>query len=549
MAQQEHGGGAGGGIWACLRDSARRHPDSLVLLSDRGAVTYHTLAADVDAMARRLVRLDIGAGDRVALAAGNTYQWIVAYFAILRAGGVAVLLNTRWSAEEFAHALRVTGATVVLFEPRVRTRDIAAILTNATTQESTVDRLVSLAETGPPGAVLLADIDAGPGESVAAELDRRAAAVRPGDVAEMVFTSGSTGFPKAAVLRHDGVLANISECSRQLRLGPGDRWCSGLPFFHIGGHVWGLLCCVLRGATLVPLEAFSAEAALTAIQRHRCTLHFAVATMMYDELRFGADRFDLSSLRVCAAGADPELRRQVRATYRVPTILSMWGLSEAHGNVSLTGPRDTLWVQDNTFGLPHPGIEVVVADSHTDRRLPPEQEGQLLVRGGCVFNGYFGDPTATSASIDEDGWLHTGDTGAVLPSGHIVYTGRIGEKIRVGGENVAATEVEAVLVTHPLVEQCYAVGVPDQRLEEVPIAFVRVERGAAPDVAELMAYCRATLADFKLPRRIVLVDDFPRGAAGRVSKSRLRAWGRELWPPPAGGNGTGQEVDTWLPAS
>jgi fatty-acyl-CoA synthase len=535
-----------GGIWTSLRDSARRSPDSLVLLSDQRAVTFGTLAADADVMAGRLISLDIRAGDRVALAAGNTYQWIVAYFAILRAGAVPVLLNTRWSAEELAHALKVTGATVVLFEPQVRTRDIATILTTAVARSSSVDTLVSLGDTAPAGAVLLLDVAPGAREPVAAELDRRIAAVRPADVAEMVFTSGSTGFPKAAVLRHDGVLANVTACTRRLRLGPGDRWCSGLPFFHIGGHVWGLLGCVLRGATLVQLAAFSAEAALTAIERYRCTLHFAVATMMYDELRFGVDRFDVSSLRVCSAGADPELRRAVRAAYRVPTILSMWGLSEAHGNVSLTGPPDTLWVQDNTFGLPHPGTEVVAVGPDTDRRLPPGEEGQLLVRGGCVFNGYYGDATATSASIDDEGWLHTGDTGAVLASGHIVYTGRLGEKIRVGGENVSVTEVEAVLTTHPQVEQCYAVGVPDPRLEEVPIAFVRAERGTAPDVTELRAYASTTLADFKMPRRIVLVDDFPRGAAGRVSKSELRAWGRELWPEP---NADNNEVDTWQPVN
>lgn len=516
---------ASGGFWRYLAQASAARPGAIALLNDRISVTYRKFFDDVEAEAAGLIRLGVSRGERVGLAAGNTYQWIISYFALARVGAVSVLLNTRWTAGEFAYALTSCSLDTVLFEPSIRSRPIAAILTEAVASHPV--RLVPLLRVGdaPPDAGHLDGFYA-PGQaedSVLAEISLRSESLRERDLATMIFTSGSTGFPKAAMLRHGGLVRNALAHTARLGVGHADRWCSAMPFFHLGGSIWGLLGTLVRGSTLVFLEKFDPEKCLWAIDHFRATVHFAVATMMYDELRVPAfGRYDLRSLRVCSAGAAQALRREVRAKYGVPAILSMWGQTEAHGNVSVTGPFDPVWAQDDTFGRPHEGIQIVAVEPDSGRPLDPGCEGELLVRGWCVFDGYFGNQEATDRIIDGSGWLHTGDLGAVRKDGYVIFTGRADEKIRVGGENVSLTEIEDVIVGHPEVEQCYAVSIADSRLEQVPVAFIRPKPDSSLTEHDIKDYCRLHLAQFKLPSRIILVSELPQGASGRVSKAMLR---------------------------
>lgn len=519
---------SGRDISQLLFAAARLGADRPALVLGERTVSYGAFAHDVADMARRLVRLGVEPCDHVGLAGGNTYEWLVSYLAIARAGGVSVLLSSRWTPPELSHALVATDTRHLVYEPTIRGKDFSDTIDRAARERDAI--------VGQPGMSLwrLGDDAAGgdlhtPVEGAKEqtvldrEIERRAAAVTEESLGSMVFTSGSTGFPKAAMLRHSGLRQNAIDYSARLEMSADDRWCSAMPFFHIGGHLWGLLGSLARGACLVALEQFDPERCLWEIQARRCTIHFAVATMMHDELRVSDfERFDLGSLRICSAGADPALRREVRARYRVPTILSMYGMTETHGNLTLTGPEDPEWVQDTTFGRGYRSTEIVTADPATGEFLPTGAAGEILVRGDCVFAGYYGDTDATRSVIDGDGWLHTGDLGSMGADGYLRFDGRLGEKIRVGGENVSLEEIERVVGRHGKVEQVYAVGVPDSRLEEVPVVFVRPGVGEELGEEELVAHCAEYLATFKRPREIFIVSEFPAGASGRASKAQLR---------------------------
>jgi fatty-acyl-CoA synthase len=285
---------------------------------------------------------------------------------------------------------------------------------------------------------------------------------------------------------------------------------------------------IRRGACLAYLDAFDPERALDLIERFRCTIHFGVETMIRDELALPSfDDYDLSSLRVCAAGASPDVRKEVRRRFRVPTLLSMYGMTEAHGNVTLTGPDDPVEMQDLTFGRPHPGIALQIVDPETRAQLPVGEEGEIRIHGRCVFDGYYGQAEATAAAIGPDGWLNSGDLGRLDAEGYLYFRGRLKDKVRVGGENVSLSEVDASLAIHPAVEQAYSIGLPDERLGEVIASFVRLKPGHEANADVLIEHARALLADFKTPRHIFLVDHFPLGGVGRVSRDQLRRWAEE----------------------
>lgn len=512
-----------------LSRAAARWPERPVLMFGERTVTYAELQRDVQDMARQLVWLDVAPGDNVGLLAGNTREWVIAYLAIARAGAVSVLLSPRWTPTELSHALLRTATRHLVFEPTIRGKDYSQAVRSALDMRaqsanpaaSHISKWVLgdadaelLRERTPPLSAL---------DAIDGELERRREAIDAKSVGSMVFTSGSTAFPKAAMLRHSELGRNAIRHTARLGISSRDRWCSAMPFFHIGGSIWGLMGCIARGASLVVLDRFDAERCLWEIQERRCTVHFAVATMIHDELRLpNFDRFDLSSLRICSAGADPGLRREVRRRYGAPTILTMYGLTETHGNLTLTGPRDPIWVQDTTFGRGYPATEIATASPETGELLAVGETGELCVRGSCVFAGYYGDAEATAQVIDKDGWFHTGDVGSVGIDGYLRFEGRRGEKIRVGGENVSLQEIEKVIATHEKVEQVYAVGIPDPRLEEIPVVFVRTKRGAHLSQAEVDHHCAEHLANFKWPRAVFIVDEFPSGAGGRASKAQLR---------------------------
>ncbi len=518
-------------VWSLLATTAARHCDRPALNDGDEILTYAELVARAERVARGLAALGVRQGDHVGVAVGNRSEWVYLYYALARLGAITVCLNTRWSAEELIGAVARTDCRFLVVESVVRRNRIADMIASSVPElaGATWGRLRSPLLPKLAGVVSLGERLAGAvpwerlwelGGTVGATA---AAAVTASDVSMMVFTSGSTAFPKAAMLTHGGIVRNAFAHSARLRMTEDDRWCTAMPFFHVGGTIWGLGGCAARGACVVYLPAFDAERMLGAIERHRCTIQFGVETMLRDELALPTfDRYDLSSLRITAAGAPPELRREVRARFRVPTILSMYGMTEAHGNVAVTGPDDSIERQDTTMGRPHAAVRVEIRDAATGAPLPPGTEGEIVLSGPGLFAGYYGDVEATNATLRPDGRLHSGDLGALDKDGYLTFRGRLKEVIRVGGENVSLAEVERVVMSHAAVDRAYAVGVPHDRLVETVAVFVRPKTGVTLAEGVLRAHCEAHLARFKVPRHIFFVHELPLGSSGRVSKARLR---------------------------
>lgn len=508
-------------LYGVLARTAARLPEQLAATDGTTGATYRQILERADDLSLRLLAVGVEPGDHVGIAAGNGAPWIASFFATARIGAVPVLVNTRATAAELRFMIRTTDCSFVLMEPIVRRTRVADAIAEDRDELPRLAGTLDLTTELPP----LAPQERARLEARARQLSVAVRADRPGAI---IFTSGSTGFPKGAVLRHGGLVANATHHTRRLHITERDRWCSAAPFFHAGGSVWGILTCTLTGASLYYLNAFDAERALDMIQRHRCTCHFGVETMMRDELALPVERYDLSSLCLCTAGASHDVRREIRRRYRVPTLLEMYGQTEAHGNVTLTGPDDPVEAQDDTFGRPHPGIALRIVDLEHGQEADVGDDGEIWIRGDCVFDGYYGRPDANLEVLDGDGWLHTGDVGRLDADGYLYFSGRLKEKVRVGGENVSLTEIDACLASHPAVYQAYSVGVPDPRLEEVIASFVRLHSSHALGADELVAYARTRIADFKAPRYVFFVDTFPRGASGRVSRSQLRDRALEL---------------------
>lgn len=519
------------GVWSLLASAARRFPTRPALNDGSASVTYAQLAERASTVARGLAAAGVRRGDHVGVAVGNRNETVFLHYALAYLGAVTVWLSTRWSADELIGSATRTECRYLAIEPVVRRNAIGASIGEAV-PELAGSMFGALRSTRLPelrGVITVGGaLEGALPWSAVCELgetssDVPPAAVRPMDVAMMVFTSGSTAFPKAAMLTHGGIARNARAHSGRLRMAEHDAWCTAMPFFHVGGTIWGLSGCAARGACVVYLPAFDPELMLDAIQRYRCTIQFGVETMVRDELALPTlHRYDLTSLRISAAGAPAELRREVRARLGVRTILSMYGMTEAHGNVAVTGPDDSVQQQDTTMGRPHVDVHVEVVDPQTDRPVTPGTEGEIVLSGPGLFAGYYGDPEATRALVGADGRLHSGDLGVLDADGYLTFRARLKEMIRVGGENVSLAEVERVVMAHPAVERAYAIGVPHERLVETVAVFARTQPGAELTADALKDHCATHLAQFKVPRHVFLVDTLPLGSSGRVSKALLR---------------------------
>jgi acyl-CoA synthetase (AMP-forming)/AMP-acid ligase II len=339
---------------------------------------------------------------------------------------------------------------------------------------------------------------------------------------EVVFTSGTTGRPKAVPHTHGQVVRLYTTYTGHLGLRAGDRYLLVNPFSHSFGLLAGLLSCLLRGATALPVRRLDAPAVLDLVERERVTgvpgPPTLYSTLMDDPSRPGRD---LSSLRLAITGASvipSELIRRMRTDLGFREILTAYGLTESTGVVTMCRLGDPDDIVEATSGRTVEGVEVAISPL----TAAPDGTGEILVRGYNVMAGYVDDPAATAAAVDADGWLRTGDVGRLDDAGNLRITGRLGEMFIVGGFNVAPAEVEQVLCRHPAVSEAAVVGVPDERLGEVGRAFVVLRRGAAPTTGpELTAWCRERLAGFKVPRSVVLLAELPRGATGKVAKAAL----------------------------
>jgi fatty-acyl-CoA synthase len=509
-------------IGQSLQATARRHPDreALVSVKEGLRMSWRELEAAARRCARGLMAHGVERGDRVGIWSPNRHEWVVLQYGSALAGAILVNINPAYKSAELQYVLEQSGVSLLVTAQAFRQSDFAAMV------EEVRPRCTRLREV----VVLERDWQRllGDGERVSeADLDARAGALQPDDPINIQYTSGTTGFPKGATLSHHNILNNGFFCGEALDYGPEDRVCVPVPFYHCFGMVIGNLACSTHGACIViPGEAFDALAVLEAVVAEHCTSLYGVPTMfiaVLDHPRF-AD-FQLPSLRTGVMAGSPcpiEVMRRVQSILHMPEVTICYGMTETSPVSTQTATDDPLDKKVGTVGRVHPHVEVKVIDPASGALVPRGTPGELCTRGYSVMLGYWNDPAATRAAIDDGRWMHTGDLATMDEGGYLSIVGRIKDMIIRGGENVYPREVEEFLYGHPAVSDVQVIGVPSEKYGEEVMAWVRLKPGASCDGDALAAFCRGRIATYKIPRYWKLVDGFPMTVTGKIQKFRMR---------------------------
>ncbi len=512
-------------IPAMVRDGASRFGDTEAVVDGTRRVDFAELTGMISDAARALIASGIERGDRVAVWAPNSLEWIVAALGVTTAGGVLVPVNTRFKGGEAGFILGRSRARALFTVRGFLDTDYPELLASADVALPDLEHTILLSGDADDAAKSWTDFVDG-GRAVAEdEVEARLASTGPDDPSDVVFTSGTTGSPKGVVMTHGQTLRAYLDWCDFADLRAGDRYLIANPFFHIFGYKAGCLASLMRGATILPVAVFDAGDVLELVERERVSVLPGPPTI-YHSLLDHPDRTrrDISSLRVAVTGAADipvELIRRVREELPFERILTGYGLTEA-GTVTGSKPDDDFEHIATTVGVPWPGFEVRTV-TETSADTPTDEPGEVVVRGETVMRAYLDDPEATAAAIDSDGWLHTGDLGTIDADGYLRIVGRIKDMFIVGGFNAYPAEIENLLLRHPRIAQAAVIGVPDARLGEVGMAFVVLNPGPSVEVAEIIGWSRAEMANFKAPRFVEFLDELPMNATGKIVKDELRA--------------------------
>ena len=536
--------GASGNDWferttlgALPARAARRWGAREALCFREGRRTFAEIAAGVERAAHGLTALGVRPGDKVALWMLNRPEWIEIAFAILRVGAVLVPINTRLRTDDVAYILDQSDASTLILAERSGPVDYLAMLRElqplgVALEQSRLPRLervVLLGDEPRPSTVAWGTLI----ERGAAARDRALPDVDPEGLAFLMYTSGTTGFPKGVMHNHR-VIRNVTDRAFRLGITEHDVIMMYLPLFHTFAFTEGMLTSMLTGARQVLVETFDADETLALMARERATIVHGFDTH-FKELCEAHDRRprDVSSVRtgLCAAGMSSSTEVARRARKLFGALVSGFGMSECGVGVAVGSLDSTEEQSCEASGYPAPGYEFRVIDPATGEDRPTGTPGEILVRGYTLMLGYYNKPEATAAVIDGDGWLHTGDMGLLRPDGHLRFIGRYKDMLKIGGENVDPMEVEAYLMGHPAINVAAVVSYPDARLSEVGVAFVRAEPGRTLTEADVLDHCRGRIASFKIPRHVVFVDDFPMTSSGKIQKVKLREEALRRWPP------------------
>ena len=511
-------------IPAMVREAAGRFDGSEAVVDGDQRWTYAELGQRVEQATRATIAAGLGPSDRAAIWAPNAAEWIVAALGVLGAGGVVVPLNTRFKGDEAADILLRSGARLLFTVTGFLDTDYVAMLRALDVSLPRLERTVVLRGDAPEGTQSWADF-LGAGEAVdPSEALRRSAAVTADATSDLIFTSGTTGRPKGVITTHGQTLKVFEVWSGLVGLAAGDRYLIVNPFFHTFGYKAGFLAAIMRGATIVPHPVFDAGTVLQRIAEERISV-LPGPPALYQGLLNHPDlgSADISSLRLAVTGAavvPVELIRRMSDDLGFDTVLTAYGLTEATGVVTMCRQGDDAETVATTSGCAIPETEVAVVDE-SGNPVPAGQPGEVVVRGYNVMRGYFEEPAETQESL-RDGWLHTGDIGVLDERGYLRITDRKKDMYIVGGFNAYPAEIENVLSMHDDIAQAAVVGAPDERLGEVGVAFVVPRMGANPSANEIIAWARERMANYKVPRRVEVVDALPLSASGKVLKHQLR---------------------------
>lgn len=479
-------------------------------------------------LARYLLEFGVGKGDRVAVWLPNSFAWVASLLAVGSIGAILVPVNSRFQESEASYVLRQSGSKVLITQTsfgKTNYRDKVARWFPSLEGEAThggdesiasLEQVVWVGGDTPAGAHSWEKAISWQGESPAG-------GCRETEPVLIQYTSGTTSFPKGALLTNQAILNNAYFVGERMHIGPGDKVFCGGPFFHIAGITMQVLMSLVFRVPFYTLEQFDASAAYKMVSEHGCTTYSGIESLflMVRNLE-GFDKREFVTVRTGWMAGSPETVRLVREEMGVEDIMCVFGTSETSPNVTICDVDDPAEKKRLSCGRPHPGCEVAVLDPASLEPLPPGERGEIVTRGYNVMLEYYGKPDETDEVFLEGGWFRTGDMGSMDPDGYLYYHGRYKEIIRVGGENFAPEEVEGMLAEHADVEQVSLVGVPDETYGEVPVAVIRSRPGSNLGVEEVREYLTGRVAGFKIPRKVEEVEEFPMTESGKVQKFRLR---------------------------
>jgi fatty-acyl-CoA synthase len=525
-----------------LERTAVTHADRDALVGPDRRLNWAQTRDESRALAKGLIAAGISHGDHIALWMPNQIEWVQLWFASAYIGAVLVTVNTRYKTEEVRYIIGQSDARLLIMVREFVGIDYVGMLSQLcpalgrapvpnAEEFPELGRVVLHGDPVVPGSQPFAEFVAAGASVSDAELDAAAAAVDFDDPTIIVYTSGTTGHPKGAVHSHR-ILRNEHSIAEAMDIGPESRVMNHMPFFHVAGGFTGILPPLITGGAMLLMDRWVPTAAFELIERERATVMGGIPTHFIDLLNHPErERYDVSSLRtgwIGGANNPPEVIEGAIARLGLDGLLPVYGMTETTSITTISQLDDPRSVVLAGKGRPVSDFEVKIADPDTGEEQPSGVEGEVWVRGHPVMQGYYRNEQATAAVLDADGWFRTGDLGVLDAGGYLSITGRRSDMFIVGGSNAYPAEIEIALTEHPAIKQAYVVGVPHQRLGEVGFAFVEPVAGRSLDQQEIVAFCRERLADYKVPRFVELVSDWPLTATGKVERFRLSETGQQL---------------------
>jgi fatty-acyl-CoA synthase len=523
-------------IGSLVDERATRDGSREALVFEERRWTFAELARDVDAVARGLIDLGIGPGDKVSLWMMNRPEWIYAALAVMRIGAVLVPINTRFRTDDVAYVLGQSDSTTLIIATQSGPIDYLAMVRELLPSLGSggdvvrdprlpaLRRVVVLGGSPLLGTITWSSlIKVGthlPDDALRASID----AVDPDGTAFIIYTSGTTGLPKGVMHSHI-IVRNVVDRAFRMAITPADTILMYLPLYHLFGFSEGMLMSMATGARQVLTQTFDPNEGLRLLDQERATVLHGFDTHFKDLLEAYQRRpCDTSSVRtgILASGMSSSIHIAREARKIFGRFLSGYGMSEIAAGAALSALDSSEEQCAEASGYPAPGYDIRIVNPETGREQPVGSPGEILVRGYMVMQGYYRKPEETAKAIDSDGWMHTGDMGLIRSDGHLRFMGRYKDMLKIGGENVDPLEVESYLLSHPAINAAAVVGLPDARLSEIAVAFVRLHAGRTLTEQEVADHCRGKIASYKVPRHVLFVDEFPMTGSGKVQKVKLR---------------------------
>ncbi len=503
---------------------ASRGAHPFTLLPD-AALTYAEFGDYANQVARGLIGLGVRAGDRVGYFLPESIDCLPVIFGIWKAGATAVPVNNRFKAFELKRVLGSCSVEVLITAPprHAAAADLIGLLDAVLPELPPIPHVVNWDAQTTTQFMPRSQFDASADRVTLDQVAQRGQGVQAADIAVIKYTSGTTGAPKGAMLSH-GSLINAAEgaATEHLLFTETDRVWSALPLFHIGG-VGFAIACLCAGCSFIHPGYFDADTALAQLVEHDVTVAMPAFETIWmpvvDHPRW--NEVDLNELRLVECTGTLGRLHDIQSRHPNAALVSCFGMTEACAFLSLSKPDDPLDTRIGTGGFPLPGMEAKIVDPETNKTLPPDVPGEICFRGPNTFDGYYNDPETNAQVFDADGFFHTGDVGVMDTDGRVTFRNRLKDMLKVGGENVAAAEVEDYLITHPAVHTAQVVAAPDARYVEVPAAFIQCQPGASATEQEIIDFCRGNIATFRVPRYVRFVDEWPMSGT-KIKKFELR---------------------------